>query len=102
MSIDNPVRLFVHFAKTLSLWIYRSCERRALRDLDDHLLRDLGMTRERARLEGERPFWSGAERDWLQPRFTAFSEKESGSRGSSSGSRNSRGSVAGTIFGNSR
>jgi uncharacterized protein YjiS (DUF1127 family) len=35
----------------------RSCQRRTLRDLDDHLLRDIGVTREQAEREAQRPFW---------------------------------------------
>jgi uncharacterized protein YjiS (DUF1127 family) len=35
----------------------RSCQRRTLRDLDDHLLRDIGVTREQAEREAHKPFW---------------------------------------------
>jgi len=35
----------------------RSCQRRTLRDLDDHLLRDIGVTREQAEGEARKPFW---------------------------------------------
>jgi uncharacterized protein YjiS (DUF1127 family) len=35
----------------------RSCQRRTLRDLDDHLLRDIGVTREQAEGEAHKPFW---------------------------------------------
>ena len=33
--------------------------RAALDDLDDHLLRDIGLTREQARAEARRPIWDG-------------------------------------------
>jgi uncharacterized protein YjiS (DUF1127 family) len=32
-------------------------ERRSLRALDDHLLRDVGLTRSQALAEGQRPLW---------------------------------------------
>ena len=106
MSIENLARLPARVVETLCLWVCRACERRALKDLDDHLLRDLGLSRERAHLEGDRPFWSGAEREhirgWNQPRFTAFSEKESAKRGSPSGRRKSPVLSAGSILGKSR
>jgi uncharacterized protein YjiS (DUF1127 family) len=35
----------------------RSCQRRTLHDLDDHLLRDIGVTREQAEREAHKPFW---------------------------------------------
>jgi uncharacterized protein YjiS (DUF1127 family) len=42
-----------------SRWIERSRQRAALRDLadDKHLLRDLGLTRQEALDEANRPFW---------------------------------------------
>ena len=41
----------------LGRWLSRSRERRALIDLDDHLLRDIGVTREEAQREAAKPFW---------------------------------------------
>lgn len=35
----------------------RSRQRQTLRDLDDHLLRDIGVTREQAEREAHKPFW---------------------------------------------
>ena len=32
-------------------------QRRDLADLDDHILRDIGITRDEARRESSRPFW---------------------------------------------
>ena len=40
-------------------------ERRSLRHLDDHLLRDIGLTREQADEEAARPFWD-APAAWRQ------------------------------------
>ena len=39
------------------IWIERSRNRRALTRLDDHLLRDIGISREAAEREAARPFW---------------------------------------------
>jgi uncharacterized protein YjiS (DUF1127 family) len=47
-------------ARSVSLllaWIERSRQRRALGELDDHLLCDIGVTRDEARREAIRPFW---------------------------------------------
>lgn len=38
-------------------WLSRSRERRALGDLNDHLLRDVGITRDEAEREVAKPFW---------------------------------------------
>ncbi|MDX8348131.1 MULTISPECIES: DUF1127 domain-containing protein [unclassified Cognatiyoonia] len=32
-------------------------QRNALKSLDDHLLRDIGLTRDEARIEAEKPLW---------------------------------------------
>ena len=39
------------------LWAARRRERFALRDLDDHMLRDIGVTRQHAEREAGLPFW---------------------------------------------
>jgi uncharacterized protein YjiS (DUF1127 family) len=38
-------------------WLERSRQRRALAALDDHLLRDIGLTRDAALRECTQPFW---------------------------------------------
>jgi uncharacterized protein YjiS (DUF1127 family) len=38
-------------------WLERSRQRRALAELDDHLLRDIGLTRDEAQRECANPFW---------------------------------------------
>jgi uncharacterized protein YjiS (DUF1127 family) len=43
--------------KTIAVWITRRRQRRALAQLDDHLLADVGLSREQARREAARPFW---------------------------------------------
>jgi uncharacterized protein YjiS (DUF1127 family) len=41
----------------LRTWYLRTRERQALAELDEHLLRDCGLTREQARREADKPFW---------------------------------------------
>src|SRR5215469_1234701 len=48
-------------APTFARWIARSRQRRALRDIaertDDHLLKDMGVLRQEALREADKPFW---------------------------------------------
>jgi uncharacterized protein YjiS (DUF1127 family) len=41
----------------IARWIERSRQRQALAALDDHQLRDIGITRSAALGEAEKPFW---------------------------------------------
>lgn len=41
----------------LALWIERATQRRALAELDDRLLKDVGLSRSEARQEAAKPFW---------------------------------------------
>ncbi len=41
----------------LLIWHERARQRRALARLDDHLLRDVGLSRAAAVLESRKPFW---------------------------------------------
>lgn len=66
MPKQEPLFSVVRLFATLRLWVQRFRERRSLADLDDHLLGDLGLTRERVRLEAARPFWAGRERERLR------------------------------------
>ena len=43
---------------TLGRWLQRAAQRRALAELDDHRLWDIGVTRRAAAREARRPFWS--------------------------------------------
>jgi uncharacterized protein YjiS (DUF1127 family) len=50
----------VHIGAALRLiatWIERSTQRAALAELDDHLLRDVGLSRREALHEAAKPFW---------------------------------------------
>ena len=42
---------------TVALWWQRGRSRHVLATLDDHHLRDIGVTRADAQLESEKPFW---------------------------------------------
>jgi uncharacterized protein YjiS (DUF1127 family) len=46
-----------HALDTLALWQQRARGRRQLRRFDDHLLRDIGITRLQAEVEADKPFW---------------------------------------------
>ena len=48
--------------RLVTLWSTRLSERRALAEMDDRLLRDIGVDRLDARREADRPFWEGGER----------------------------------------
>ena len=43
--------------RAIWFWRERSRQRRALAELDDRLLRDIGLTRDEARRESSSPFW---------------------------------------------
>lgn len=47
----------VRAADTLLGWIQRDRDRRALHNLDDRLLRDIGVTRVEIEAEAGKPFW---------------------------------------------
>jgi uncharacterized protein YjiS (DUF1127 family) len=44
-------------AETIRGWARRIKQRRALADLDDRLLEDVGITRSAAAVEANKPFW---------------------------------------------
>ena len=50
------------FGATILLWRSRQRERRALKQLDDRFLRDIGVTRSEAVREAAKPFWDGSSR----------------------------------------
>lgn len=45
------------FLVMLQLWLERRRQRRALLELNDHLLKDIGLSRADAWQEGTKPFW---------------------------------------------
>lgn len=52
-----PRRACVAFRAGLRIVVERMSQRRALAQLNDELLRDIGLTREEAAAEAEKPFW---------------------------------------------
>lgn len=57
-----PVIGWRRIASLISLWTARHRERCELAKLDNHMLRDIGLTKEQARSEADRPFWDGSYR----------------------------------------
>lgn len=51
--------LAIRFARTVIAWDTRYRTRNALKHLDDHMLKDIGVTPAEARKEVARPFWIG-------------------------------------------
>ena len=47
-------------------WRALARERRALLELDDHMLKDIGISRHDAWLEARRPFWDDPGQTWLR------------------------------------
>ena len=50
-------RMAFAVARTVMAWETRRIERHALRRLDDHMLRDIGLPVYEARAEAQKPFW---------------------------------------------
>jgi len=57
--IELAVALAWHVALWLVIWQERARERRRLASLDDHLLRDIGLSRSAIEREIRKPFWEG-------------------------------------------
>ena len=57
--LHGRVRLWIVLcvAPTLTLWRARRHQRAALAELEPHQLRDLGLRREQALREADKPFW---------------------------------------------
>jgi uncharacterized protein YjiS (DUF1127 family) len=56
-TISHPERAHPDLWALMRTWYRRARERRALAELDDHLLRDCGLSRAEARREAAKPFW---------------------------------------------
>ena len=50
-------RVSLRVTLAVELWIERHRQRRALRELTDHMLKDIGIGRGEAEREGRKPFW---------------------------------------------
>ncbi len=53
----RPIRRLVAGVRLIAEWIERTSQRRALAELDERMLRDIGITRVEATRECEKPFW---------------------------------------------
>lgn len=53
----TPIRLFARLLETLECWHQRTRQRTALAELDDRLLKDIGLTRADVAREIRKPFW---------------------------------------------
>lgn len=56
-SADAAIRSARQMALKVQGWMERSRQRRALRDLDEHQLKDIGLSRAAAMEEARKPFW---------------------------------------------
>ena len=54
---DGPASGTRFLGRRIALWIERTRQRQALAGLDDHMLRDIGITRVEVARECEKPFW---------------------------------------------
>ena len=53
----EPIHPLAAAFTLIGRWIERTRQRQALADLDDHMLRDIGVTRVEAARECRKPFW---------------------------------------------
>lgn len=53
VDIKPRISLWTRMANMLNV----RHQRKTLKDLDDHMLRDIGLTREEAMIEAEKPVW---------------------------------------------
>ncbi|MEO1139617.1 MAG: DUF1127 domain-containing protein [Pseudomonadota bacterium] len=56
-TLPAPSRFAVKLAWIYLVWIQRRASRVRLADLDDHMLRDIGLTVRDAMHEARKPFW---------------------------------------------
>jgi uncharacterized protein YjiS (DUF1127 family) len=57
LRIDHWRLWTIALISTLALWVERGRSRGVLATLDDHQLRDIGVTRAEAHRESAKPFW---------------------------------------------
>jgi uncharacterized protein YjiS (DUF1127 family) len=53
----EPIHAFAAAFMLIGRWIERTRQRQALAELDDRMLRDIGVTRVEAVRESRKPFW---------------------------------------------
>ena len=57
LGVEHWLALMTAVIATIATWREISRSRRVLATLDDHGLRDIGLSRADVRLESEKPFW---------------------------------------------
>jgi uncharacterized protein YjiS (DUF1127 family) len=55
--LPRPLGADHSWLAVLDIWYQRYTQRRDLRQLDDHLLADIGISRAAAEVESRKPFW---------------------------------------------
>ncbi|MBM3533007.1 MAG: DUF1127 domain-containing protein [Alphaproteobacteria bacterium] len=55
--LPSPVQALVRLADLLAVWERRARERKALAEMSNHMLQDLGISRLDAQREAEKAFW---------------------------------------------
>lgn len=74
------MRLLTQLKRTVRLvlaWMEVTNQRRALRELSDEMLKDIGVNRDEANREANRPFWSrGPNKDGPSPPGMACSKND--------------------------
>ena len=56
-SLPTAAQVFIHLAVVVTKWDVKRRTRRELRKADEHILYDVGLTREEAVEESSKPFW---------------------------------------------
>ncbi len=56
-ALPSPMQVVVYVARLVAIWERRARERRALGEMSEHMLKDLGISRVDARREAEKAFW---------------------------------------------
>ncbi len=56
-SLPSPMQVVVRLAGLVAVWERRARERRALGEMSEHMLKDLGISRVDAQREAEKAFW---------------------------------------------
>jgi len=58
-TADRGISLLMHILLTFEAALDRSRERKAMRNLDGHILRDIGLSAADVEREARKPFWLG-------------------------------------------
>jgi uncharacterized protein YjiS (DUF1127 family) len=56
-SLPSPAQVLARLANVLAVWERRARERKALAEMSNHMLKDLGISRLDAQREAQKAFW---------------------------------------------